>query len=537
MNPPTSAGTPVGAMGPPSRPIDKPTDMNELTDVLLGSGVDLKEEEAALVNRYNNSSQPQVNTLFPSNPATFFNSSGLQASNAGTYSVGHNFNTLSQNVPGDRSSFYGAGTFNQPATHYQSAEDIAEEERKKALRRKNEIRQYHLNGPFLMAPTVIRHINKHAQSMQVTVPQHGLYSNPHSQRVQEVVVSGPDKNEVMVALKNQDLLYLDSPLVELLTLLSLATEERMRTLVEDSATLAKGRRIGSHGVVPSDLVDLAIGNGTAESVNALPTPGNSAVSPKSNPLKRMPYVSHIVQSSTHLDIGSYSESNKLPTPISEGPKTPTSTIAFPNQIAQILRKISQAERVAEEARLAKRARRKASASLSVEGGRADSASVGASTPGTPSGLLGERAPDVEVKKSITKKEAKRQADAKATEAQQHAATNKTMNMALGFGGGSLFGGKKISWLAGKGDQSGSNGFPVPPRVNTSNKGDSRSSALASSSGTGGQLPSGRRKFGDFREDKETGAGIQLRDLVSVLETDGKAKKGLARAYSKLGLRD
>lgn len=294
VNPSTSAGTPAGAMGPPSRPVDKPTDMNELTDVLLGSGVDLKEEEAALVNRYNNWSQPQTNASFPSDPATIFNSSGVQGSNAGTYSAPRESNTLSQNVPGDRSSFYGAGTFNQPAAHYQSAEEIAEEQRKKALRRKNEIRQYHLNEPFLLASTVIRHLNKHSQSMQVTVPQHGLYSNPHSQRVQEVVVSGPDKNEVMVALKNQDLLYLDSPLVELLTLLSLATDERMRTLVEDSATLAKGRRTGSHGVVPSDLVDLAIGNGTAESVSALPTPGNSAVSPKSNPLKRMSFASQSV---------------------------------------------------------------------------------------------------------------------------------------------------------------------------------------------------------------------------------------------------
>lgn len=300
LNPPTSAGTPVGAMGPPSRPVDKPTDMNELTDVLLGSGVDLKEEEAALVNRYNNASQPQTISSFPSNPATFFNSSGLQGSSAVPYTAAHNFNTLSQNAPGDRNTFYGAGTFNQPATHYQSAEDIAEEQRKKALRRKNEIRQHHLNEPFLMASTVIRHLNKHSQSMQVTVPQHGLYSNPHSQRVQEVVVSGPDKNEVMVALKNQDLLYLDSPLVELLTLLSLATEERMRTLVEDSATLAKGRRLGSHGVVPSDLVDLAIGSGTAESVTELLTPGNSAVSPKSNPLKRMPIAFQTVQSHTHL---------------------------------------------------------------------------------------------------------------------------------------------------------------------------------------------------------------------------------------------
>ena len=39
----------AGSMGPPSRPNDKPTDMTELADVLLGSGVDLREEEAALM--------------------------------------------------------------------------------------------------------------------------------------------------------------------------------------------------------------------------------------------------------------------------------------------------------------------------------------------------------------------------------------------------------------------------------------------------------------------------------------------------------
>lgn len=37
-----------GAMGPPSRPSDKPTDINDLGDVLAGSGVDLREEEAAM---------------------------------------------------------------------------------------------------------------------------------------------------------------------------------------------------------------------------------------------------------------------------------------------------------------------------------------------------------------------------------------------------------------------------------------------------------------------------------------------------------
>lgn len=60
--PPASAPPPTmpnqaGSMGPPSRPSDKPTDMNELSDVLLGSGVDLREEEAALMNRRNATQQ------------------------------------------------------------------------------------------------------------------------------------------------------------------------------------------------------------------------------------------------------------------------------------------------------------------------------------------------------------------------------------------------------------------------------------------------------------------------------------------------
>ena len=52
-------------------------------------------------------------------------------------------------------------------------------------------------------------------------------------------------------------------------------------------------------------------------------------------------------------------------------------------------------------------------------------------------------------------------------------------------------------------------------------------------GAGSGLPKSR-VFGQFREDKETGSGIQLRDVVSVLEHDGKEKKALQRAYSRLG---
>lgn len=283
MNPSTNAGN----MGPPSRPVDKPTDMNELTDVLLGSGVDLKEEEAALLGRFSHNNQQQSDASFSSGLPTPFNSFGSNLSSTGTATANNSFNVLSQNFPGDKSSFYGAGTFNQAATPHQSIEDRAEIERRKATRRKAERRQYHLNDPFLLTGWVQRRITKLSHDMQVSVPNTGLLNSTNDMgQVTEIVVAGPDNHEVLTTLKGQDLLYQDSPLVEILTLLSLATGERVRALVEDAAALAKGRRVGSHGTVPSDLIDLAVGAGDFGSVTALPTPGNSAVSPKTNPLKR-----------------------------------------------------------------------------------------------------------------------------------------------------------------------------------------------------------------------------------------------------------
>lgn len=207
--------------------------------------------------------------------------------------------------------------------------------------------------------------------------------------------------------------------------------------------------------------------------------------------------------------------NKPPTPVSNGSHSPTTTIAFPNLVAEALHKSAQEERKAEQERLAKRARRTATESLSGDVGTAGSAMLG--TPGL--GLLGERAPEVDTKKAPNKKEQKRQAEAKATEAQQHAATNKTTNMALGL--------KKKSWMTKDTGSSGGGSLGLP-RVNT--QGLPRTSTA---NGSGSQLPMGR-KYGEFREDRETGKGVQLRDIIAVLETDGKEKKALARAYTKLG---
>lgn len=211
------------------------------------------------------------------------------------------------------------------------------------------------------------------------------------------------------------------------------------------------------------------------------------------------------------------------TPVSDVSQTPTTPIAFPNPVAHALRQIASADRAAEEERLAKRTRRAASAV--GDGNKSGTATLGGATPGPP-GPLGERAPDVDIKR-VSKKEQKRQAEVKATEAQQHTATNQTTSMALGIGG-SL--GKKLSWMQ-KPSLSGSGASSMLPRVNTGSQGASKSSAAAGAS-SASQLHR-IRQYGGFREDKEAGAGIQLRDIIFALESDGKDKMALAKAYAKL----
>ena len=81
----------------------------------------------------------------------------------------------------------------------------------------------------------------------------------------------------MVGLEAASLLNQNAPLVEILSLLSLAAEERIRSLVEDAFALSQGRQNTSHGIVPPQLLDLAVLEKDAEQkmvapVNVLRTP-------------------------------------------------------------------------------------------------------------------------------------------------------------------------------------------------------------------------------------------------------------------------
>jgi hypothetical protein len=200
--------------------------------------------------------------------------------------------------------------------------------------------------------------------------------------------------------------------------------------------------------------------------------------------------------------------------------TPASTTGskITNELVAAFRQEAMKERDLEEARLRKRA-------LRAGGGATRQGSV---APGTPGSVAPES-----IEKAPTKKEQKKKAEAKVNEAANHAAANTTTAQFLG-GGRGLFGKKKkYSWM----DQSSggsASGTSTPSRINTQ--------GLPGTPGAVNAPPErltsdSARRLGQWREDKEKGRDIQMRDWITVLENDGREKKPLQKAYLNLDQSD
>ncbi|MCJ1308550.1 hypothetical protein MMC25_002203 [Agyrium rufum] len=479
MAPPSAPSGPSGQMGPPSKPVEnRPTDMNEITDVLTGSGIDLREEEAALVNRNNQTSGGSGYNYQGQNGA--YSASLYRATPASQiYSPG---DYLSNNVPGGKDSFYGAGTFNQPAVPAEDPDVVLERQRKRAIRVRAERKQYTLNDPFLQGGPTSKKIFKHTAATAVKLESTGLLKAQPGQPMQ-MKIHGPDRHEILMMLKGEDLLTHASPMSEILGLLSLATQDRLRMVVEDTVTLARGRRVGSHGQVPAELVDLAIGLG-----------------PSKGP-------------------GGQEAQKTVPSGLANGHKdnaasSPLPALTFTNPILKAMQEITAEEKAFEEKRLAKRAK------------RAERLEPGEGTPATPgsTGLLGVAAPEIDPKKPASKKEQKKQADAKVNEFQQSIAQRSTLQMAMG--------GRSVtkSWMTSS-KPAAPTGFPVnKPKPSSQAKADSKVQA-------NGKIEATKKAAGnEKREDKEMGAGVQMRDIIMALADEPKERKSLARAYRKLDSR-
>lgn len=282
---PAPAPAPTGTMGPPSRPAEKATDAAELTDVLASSGIDVKEEEAFLTNSYpgpgvqaqqpprpqqpqqQQQQQFQQQQTLQQAPANLSFTS--QASTTGTTSTPPSFGDPSMGKATAQDSFY-----TEPSSQTQTPyKDVSTREDSEAARRA----QYHLQEPFLLTKLLEQKLQRRGFELGVRIPAEGLF-HPVPGRPQPIEVTGPDGSSVVRTGKtilNQD----GAPLVDILNLVSICCEERLRNVVDYSSSLAKSRRAHSHGSVPIEWQDVA-----------RTTPGQPASktgSPMSTPMKRM----------------------------------------------------------------------------------------------------------------------------------------------------------------------------------------------------------------------------------------------------------
>ncbi|PGH03174.1 hypothetical protein GX51_04209 [Blastomyces parvus] len=499
--PTMAAPPPPGAMGPPSRPVEKATDTAELTDVLASSGIDVREEEEYLTHAYGQAPPKQ-----PPRIQTNFNNSFASQPSAGTASAGTSFvaSTLQKPTPTQSAFPLRTPTTAEPAT-VQTPEATAEDEKLRKDTAASRRAQYPLQAPFLFTAMVEDRIQKRAYDLGVRMPAQGVYRPFPGRAAGPVEVTGPDGSSVIRTGKT--LLTQDAPLGDILSLISLACEERLRSVVDHSYSIANNRRANSQGAIPLEWSDVAV---------TLTPPGEKAEGPSSRE----------AAAKTPTPKRPLSDASKSDEP----PNKNQITVA--NMIAKRSRSLIEKDMSNEERRARKRARRNADAILGGDSNRAGS--VGSTTPGaaTPTAPASERAPD---DRKTSKKDLKK-ADSKVTEAVQHQQSVETARMATNsLTSGVRFGGKKktYSWLTSGSPATSRSGFSTPPRISTAGTVPGASATKPSGGGVGGSSKPATKKMGDWREDdKERGAGIQIRDILFVLEVDGKGTKHLQKAYSK-----
>lgn len=228
-------GPSAGTMGPPPKPEkeekEKITDISDISDVIFGSGVDLREEENYMVNTYRN---VHGNTSFN----TSFNSGTTVAS------PNNSFNSLTQGSYGEHPAFSGHGPVSQPAQSQESIEEEVTRKHEAAARKKAEAQQQHMRDPFLQGNTIRHRMHRIAYDQGVRINVEGLFDKIPEKPPQTMTATNPDGTAGIAAVKSHGLLNENAPLAEVLALISLAANERMRSFLDEAYTLARARRYG-----------------------------------------------------------------------------------------------------------------------------------------------------------------------------------------------------------------------------------------------------------------------------------------------------
>lgn len=279
------APAPPGAMGPPSRPADKATDAAELTDVLASSGIDVREEEAFLTSSYSGPGvqvqqpprpQPQQHhhqpPLPPQQPQPPINTSFTSQTSIGTGSSQPSFSESSQfKPPTTQGSPLTEPSSTQPAAPFKDPNEPTREDSEAARRA-----QYHLQEPFLLTKVLEQKLQRRGFDLGVRIPSEGLF-HPVPGRQAPIEVTGPDGSSIVrtgQTILNQE----GAPLVDILNLMSLSCEERLRTVIDYSSTLARSRRAHSHGNVPLEWNEVAVPSPAANGTGSPKTPLKSMLS-------------------------------------------------------------------------------------------------------------------------------------------------------------------------------------------------------------------------------------------------------------------
>jgi hypothetical protein len=258
---------PQNSMPPPKVPYSKtqdngelekanPRDMdvNNISDVLTGSGIDLRAEEDNLLHN------------FGSRP-TYGNSFNSQQS-ASTASPHGSFNQWGQAQ--GAGAFQGTGPLSQSVSQEQHQAELVRKH-ELASRAFAEAAQAPLTDPFLFANVLRHRITKRAYENGVKVNLEGLFDKiPETpQNVTRTTMTGPN-GESIEHISADSLLNQNASFVEVLSLISLAAHERVRAVLEDSLAMKEIRQKTSHGTVPHDMAALAVSNPSTKTVNVGP---------------------------------------------------------------------------------------------------------------------------------------------------------------------------------------------------------------------------------------------------------------------------
>ena len=517
-------------MGPPPQPMphdgeevvkaDKATDVTQLQDVINAAGVDVAAEENYLADTYRN-----IRNFGYQNES-------FATTSSSTISPNTSFTQLSQGISG-HPALRGSGLASQPA---QSQDDIDRElkrQHQSAARAYSETAHEPLRSPFLLMNVVRHKLSDRAYENGVHFDVNGVYDpidashNSKTPYRANSTVMGGQNGPGLISTKPHALLQHNAALVDMLSLVSLAAQERIRGLVEDAYGYSRGRRASADGVAPPEWSDLAVGNGevsataASESITNTPwdQPPDSAVSPTSNPLKRR--LSQQNYRSIYADnFRKGKRSDPLPSK------------AFKSPLPAHLRALAAADREAEKARL--KARKTRQGQTAADPSAPNGAT--AQTPGA-SPAPGTVAPELQGAIKMTKKEREKLKKADLNEEVMHKNANQAATNAFG----KTF--SRYSWMTGGGGSAAGSGTSTPrggaPATNGPLGGGGGAGAVKG--GAAGGVNTGvvgkEKRWGEWREDGEKGAGIQVRDWIEALEKDGKERKALILALAKLNSRE